>query len=77
MMLIFLYDPFYDRICLAHKAHIGSQKAHLSPCLERIGVKDVRLACNSNRRRHVAHVAEETDPACHCLHVAENGSNLI
>ena len=48
-MLIFLYEPFYDRICPAHKAHVGSQKAHLSLCLERIGGKD------SHRRRHVGH----------------------
>ena len=54
-MLIFLYEPFYDRICPAHKAHVGSRKAHLSLCLQRISGKDVRLACNSNRRRHVAH----------------------
>ena len=48
-MLIFLYEPFYDRICPAHKAHVGSQKAHLSLCMERIGGKD------SHRRRHVGH----------------------
>ena len=45
-MLIFLYEPFYDRICPAHKAHVGSQKAHLSLCLERIGDKYSHHMCH-------------------------------
>lgn len=53
MTLICLYDSFYDRICPAHRAHVGSQKAHTSLCLEQIGGKVVHLV-SSDRRRHVA-----------------------
>jgi len=62
-MLIFLYEPFYDRICPAHKAHVGSQKAHLSLCLEWIGGKD------SHRMRHVGHPFLLGRPNPHIVHM--------
>ena len=63
-MLIFLYEPFYNHICPAHKAHVVSQKAHLSLCLEWIDDK------YSHHRHHVEYLFMLGRPNLHtAVHV--------